>query len=382
MGKKTQPYKLGLPQKYTAGAKNKARQAKVIKRGQAAYKKGQRLPDSYFKERTAIGGASLDDEDEKEPGAISGSTTAGNVLEDMRTQISLDDKGEAGTGTVTVPKGTPTQQRKYAAAVFRRKNPDFAEKLDAQKRELQKSFSFGSPRTNLSMSNQSEESDGKAAFRKFFEDADKRDPVSDDDPLPREDIIQNELMESQDDLQTKTEEIGSEDVNSEEFRKLMEERKEAARDIVRQTIEADEDRKSEDGGERSAIDEDTEAILNTNAEIYGPFIPGAENMSADELRAAGQSAARENYYKYHQSEPIEESSVEVNGKPYTRQVHNDGAVFLRPDDYGQEGSENNVFREHDDPEQAAINKAREDEARKGAEEFSRMFEAYDRNKDK
>ncbi len=60
MGKKTQPYKLGLPQKYTAGAKNKARQAKVIKRGQAAYKKGERLPDSYFKERTAIGGASLD----------------------------------------------------------------------------------------------------------------------------------------------------------------------------------------------------------------------------------------------------------------------------------------------------------------------------------
>lgn len=135
-----------MQKKYVAklSKSGKAKQKAAIGKGQKAYAKGEKLSKDYFDDRQAIGGSSLDDEGEKEPGAVSSSTTAGNVLENMRTKINLGDKGEAGTGTVTVPKGTPTQQREYTDAVRRRQGSELQEKLDAQRKELQESFSFGS----------------------------------------------------------------------------------------------------------------------------------------------------------------------------------------------------------------------------------------------
>ena len=44
--------KTGLPEKYLSGSENRDARASSIKKGQEAYKKGERLPDSYFDERT------------------------------------------------------------------------------------------------------------------------------------------------------------------------------------------------------------------------------------------------------------------------------------------------------------------------------------------
>ena len=43
--------KTGLPEKYLSGSKNRAARAASIEKGKEAYKKGEKLPDSYFDER-------------------------------------------------------------------------------------------------------------------------------------------------------------------------------------------------------------------------------------------------------------------------------------------------------------------------------------------
>ena len=137
-----------FPKRYTAGLSKSGekKQRASINKGKQAAKSGEKLPKSYFKDRQAIGGESLKEDEEKEPGAISSSKTAEDVIQQKREEIVLGDKGEAGAGTVKVPKGTAKQQRKYVAAVRRRQGDPLQEKLDAQKAELKKSFSFGTPR--------------------------------------------------------------------------------------------------------------------------------------------------------------------------------------------------------------------------------------------
>ena len=60
MGKRTQPYRLGFPAKYVDKSQGKsdtksttAEAVALLKRGQEAAKKGEKLPDSYFKDRVA-----------------------------------------------------------------------------------------------------------------------------------------------------------------------------------------------------------------------------------------------------------------------------------------------------------------------------------------
>jgi|DEB0MinimDraft_3_1074331.scaffolds.fasta_scaffold02898_8 hypothetical protein len=58
MGKRKVPYAFGVPKKYVDQSQGKRTgkssesQAALVKRGQEAYKKGERLPESYFDERT------------------------------------------------------------------------------------------------------------------------------------------------------------------------------------------------------------------------------------------------------------------------------------------------------------------------------------------
>ena len=135
-----------FPKRYTAGLSKSGekKQKASINKGKQAAKEGKKLPKSYFKDRQAIGGESLKEDEEQKPGEISSSKTADKVIKEKRREIKLGGKGEAGTGTVTVPKGTAKQQRKYEEVVRRRQGDPLQEKLDAQKAELQKSYSFGS----------------------------------------------------------------------------------------------------------------------------------------------------------------------------------------------------------------------------------------------
>jgi hypothetical protein len=58
MARRKVPYAFGIPEKYTDESqgkkvpRSKKAQADLIKEGKEAYKKGEKLPDSYFKRRT------------------------------------------------------------------------------------------------------------------------------------------------------------------------------------------------------------------------------------------------------------------------------------------------------------------------------------------
>ena len=76
-------------------------------------------------------------------------------------------------------------------------------------------------------------------------------------------------------------------------------------------------------GGKSAVDK--------NTEIYGDYIPGAEDMSADALREASFDAAAKQYgQKYENQQPVSESTVEFDGVEYVEEVYDDGAVFFVP----------------------------------------------------
>ena len=78
------------------------------------------------------------------------------------------------------------------------------------------------------------------------------------------------------------------------------------------------------------------SAVDKNTEIYGDYIPGAEDMSADALREASFDAAAKQYgQKYENQQPVSESTVEFDGVEYIEQVFGDGAVFFVPT--GQEG---------------------------------------------
>ena len=71
--------------------------------------------------------------------------------------------------------------------------------------------------------------------------------------------------------------------------------------------------------------------VDKNTEIYGDHIPGAEDMSPDELREASFDAAARQYgQKYENQQPVSESTVEFDGVEYVEEVFGDGAVFFVP----------------------------------------------------
>jgi len=73
------------------------------------------------------------------------------------------------------------------------------------------------------------------------------------------------------------------------------------------------------------------SAVDTNTEIYSEYIPGAEDMSPDELREASFDAAARQYgQKYENQQPYTEDGVEIDGIPYSKETYDDGAVFFVP----------------------------------------------------
>jgi hypothetical protein len=105
---------------------------------------------------------------------------------------------EAGTGKITVPKGMTTKQAlDYDEAVRRRMDPEKAARSDermarikAQAQEAHRE-KLGKPRPTYFPPPEDED---KAAFRQFFEEADKQDPVS-GDYEPTEQDLEDEFEE-------------------------------------------------------------------------------------------------------------------------------------------------------------------------------------------
>jgi hypothetical protein len=103
--------------------------------------------------------------------------------------------GPEGTGTIQRPGNmTELQKLKYDEAIRRRQKPDIYEKLDQLKQQAQAEYEkkIGKSRPTYFPSQQEDE--GKAAFRRFFEDADKQPPVS-GDYEPTEQDLDDEFEE-------------------------------------------------------------------------------------------------------------------------------------------------------------------------------------------
>jgi hypothetical protein len=103
--------------------------------------------------------------------------------------------GPEGTGTIQRPEGMDERQKlKYDEAIRRRQKPGIYARFDSLKRQAQDEYAkkIGKPRPTYFPSQQEDE--GKAAFRQFFEDADKQPPVS-GDYEPTEQDLDDEFEE-------------------------------------------------------------------------------------------------------------------------------------------------------------------------------------------
>jgi hypothetical protein len=76
--------------------------------------------------------------------------------------------------------------------------------------------------------------------------------------------------------------------------------------------------------------------VDTNAEVYAPYLEGSEDMTPEQLRQKALDAAAKNYgQQYENQQPVSESTVEFDGVEYVEEVYDDGAVFFVPT--GEEG---------------------------------------------
>ena len=309
---------------YVAGLSKSGekKQKASIGKGKKAYKKGEKLSKDYFDDRKAIGGPSLEEgEEEKEPGAISGSTTADDVIK--RKKINLSGQGEAGTGVVTIPKGTAKQQLDYEIAVRRRMNPDGYAKLDALKRDAKPSYNFGSnrkPGAGIVYEGLDEEEDaGKAKYRKFFETV-----MSDDGD--------DTASQSVDEAEDTGDALAEGDISYEDFVADTGLPPLKPRQKIVQSM-------GPDGRIISQIIDPVKALfpedpITAAADVYEPHAPESVDTSDEYQREEFGLDASEQQYDdvYMDQDPVKTSRVKVDGKEYEKEVYDDGAVFYVTDD--------------------------------------------------
>ena len=108
----------------------------------------------------------------------------------------LKGQGEAGTGTITVPKGmTGEQEVKYREAVQRRMNPDIYKKLDASKKAAQEEHTKKIGKTRPTYFPKQEEDEATAYVRRAIAKVHQKEPVSGPVELSEEDKAANAQMD-------------------------------------------------------------------------------------------------------------------------------------------------------------------------------------------
>jgi hypothetical protein len=313
-----------MKKNYVAGLSKSGekKQKASIGKGKKAYKKGEKLSKDYFDDRKAIGGPSLEEgEEEKEPGAISGSTTADDVIK--RKKINLGNQGEAGTGVVTIPKGTDKQQLDYEVAVRRRMNPDVYDKLDALKRDAKPSYNFGSNRKPgagivYEGPNYEEEGAGKAKYRKFLEEVTSEDG---------DDTASQSVDEAEDTGDAFAEgDISYEDWVADTGLPPLKPGQKVVQSmwngrIISQIIDPVKTSQPEDP-------------ITVAADVYKPYAhEGVDTSDEYQREEFGLDASEQQYDDgYMDQDPVKTSRVKVDGKEYQKEVYDDGAVFYVTDD--------------------------------------------------
>jgi hypothetical protein len=244
----------------------------------------------------------------------------------------LKGQGEAGTGTITVPKGmTGKQEVKYREAVQRRMNPDIYKKLDAAKKAAQEEHTKKIGKTRPTYFPKQEEDEATAYVRRAIAKVHQKEPVSGPVELSEEDEIENAQM-NLDEARDTGDALASGELSWEDWKadtglpplkpgqKIVQTLGPDGR-IISQIIDPVKTSQTEDP-------------ITAAADIYEPHAPeGVDTSDEYQREEFGLDASEQQYdNEYADQEPAETTQVTVDGKEYEKRVFDDGAVFYVTDD--------------------------------------------------
>ena len=215
----------------------------------------------------------------------------------------LKGQGEAGTGTITVPKGmTWEQESKYREAVQRRMHPDNYKKLDAIKKAAQEEHAKKIGKTRPTYFPKQEEDKATAYVRRAIEKVHQKEPVSGPVELSEEDKAANAQM-NLDEARDTGDALASGELSWEDWK-------------------ADTGLPPLKPGQKivQRLGPDGEVISHIVDIQKDPFV---QEREIDEEQYDAE---------YADQDPVESSSAIVDGKNYHKEVYDDGAVWLIPDD--------------------------------------------------
>ena len=231
---------------------------------------------------------------------------------------------EAGTGTVTAPKGMSTKQAlDYDAAIRRRMDPDRAAMGDDQmariKAQAQESHrkKLGKSRPTFFPQEEDEDSPGTDYLKNLFGSADKRESVGGDYKLTQQDRV--------DDLADILDDEGSDPERSEQMARMMLLTRKNARIVARN---------SGQGGTVMPHPYEKDP-LETAGDVYAPHAhEGVDTSDKREREDFGMDASEEQFRnEYEDQEPVSTSQTEVDGDDgWTKLEYEDGATWLMSSD--------------------------------------------------
>ena len=223
----------------------------------------------------------------------------------------LKGQGEAGTGTITVPKGmTWEQESKYRKAVKRRMHPDRDKKLDAIKKAAQEEHTKKIGKTRPTYFPKQEEDEATAYVRRAIAGVHQKEPVSGSIEPSEQDEIANVQMDL-DEAQDTGDALASGELSWEDW-------------------EADTGLPPLEPGQKIV------QSMGPDGRIVSHIIDTKKDpvrKAFDEGLAQIRAIDEEQYdAEYADQDPVESSSALVDGKNYHKEVYDDGAVWLIPDD--------------------------------------------------
>lgn len=229
----------------------------------------------------------------------------------------LKGQGEAGTGTITVPKSmTGKQEVKYREAVQRRMNPDIYKKLDAAKKAAQEEQTKKIGKTRPTYFPKQEEDEATAYVRRAIAKVHQKEPVSGPVELSEEDKAANAQME----LDERTDEWLKANNSTDRY---------LANILAKHQMAREEMDRNRHRYARKKLDPIAEA-----ADVYEPHAPeGVDTSDEYQREEFGLDASEQQYDDvYMDQDPVKTSRVKIDGKEYQKEVYDDGAIFYVTDD--------------------------------------------------
>jgi len=236
----------------------------------------------------------------------------------------LKGKGEAGTGTITVPKGmTGKQEGKYREAVQRRMHPDIYKKLDATKKAAQEEHTKKIGKTRPTYFPKQEEDEATAYVRRAIAGVHQKEPVSGSiEPSEQDEIanVQMDLDEARDTGDALASgELSWEDWEADTGLPPLK----PGQKIVQKL--------GPDGEIISQIVDIKKDPIAVAADVYEPYAhEGVDTSDEYEREEFGMDASEEQFRnEYQDQDPVRTSQTEVDGDDgWTKLEYEDGATWL------------------------------------------------------